>query len=98
LQLGDLSIDLSRRSIEKNGEAIHLTPIEYKLLSFLLGQAERVITHEQLVKAVWGPHHIEDKHYVRVHMANLRRKIEVDASRPQYITTVSGIGYRLKMH
>jgi two-component system KDP operon response regulator KdpE len=98
LQLGDICVDLSRRVVEKNGEPLHLTPIEYRLLAYLLSQAERVITHEQLVKTVWGPHHVEDKHYVRVHMANLRRKIETDPSRPQFITTVSGIGYRLNMH
>jgi two-component system, OmpR family, KDP operon response regulator KdpE len=97
IEMGAVSIDLSKRLVEKNGDSLHLTPIEYKLLTFLLSHAERVITHEQLVKAVWGPHHVEDKHYVRVHMANLRRKIEDDPARPHHIQTVSGVGYRLNL-
>jgi two-component system KDP operon response regulator KdpE len=61
-----------------------------------LAQSERVLTHQQLLKAVWGPGHVEDTHYVRVHMANLRKKVEEDPSRPQHLLTEVGIGYRFK--
>ena len=71
-----------------------MTPIEYRLLTHLAGQPGRVITHQQLLKALWGPGHAEDTHYVRVHMANLRKKIEIDPSRPQHVLTEVGVGYR----
>ena len=70
-------------SSSAHGEPLHLTPIEYRLLTHLAAQPDRVITHRQLLKAVWGPGHAEDTHYVRVHMANLRKKIEADPSMPR---------------
>jgi two-component system KDP operon response regulator KdpE len=76
------------------GDVLHLTPIEYKLLTHLASQPDRVITHAQLLKAVWGPGHLEDLHYVRVHMANLRKKIEAQPSMPRHLITETGIGYR----
>lgn len=91
---GDICIDLVRRVVERAGEALHLTPIEYKLLTHLASQPDRVITHAQLLKAVWGPGHTEDSHYVRVHMANLRKKIEAQPSMPRHLVTETGIGYR----
>jgi two-component system, OmpR family, KDP operon response regulator KdpE len=94
LQCGDVSIDLARRVVERGGEALHLTPIEYRLLTHLASQPDRVITHRQLLQSVWGPGHAEDTHYVRVHMANLRRKIEPDPSMPRHLVTEAGIGYR----
>ena len=94
IRFGDVRIDLTRRLVERNGEPLHLTPIEYRLLTFLTSQPNRVITHRQLLQAVWGPGHTEDTHYVRVHMANLRKKVEHDASMPKHILTESGIGYR----
>ncbi len=94
IAFGAVVIDLARRSVERGGEPLHLTPIEYKLLVHLASQPDRVITHQQLLKAVWGPGHAEDTHYVRVHMANLRKKIEADASRPAHLLTETGIGYR----
>ena len=81
IEFGALRIDLARRVVERSGEALHLTPIEYKLLTHLATQPDRVITHQQLLKAVWGPGHAEDQHYVRVHMANLRKKIEAEIGR-----------------
>jgi two-component system KDP operon response regulator KdpE len=80
--------------LTREGEWVHLTPIEYKLLTCLAGQPDRVITHSQLLKAVWGPGHAEDTHYVRVHMANLRKKIEANASMPRHLLTEVGVGYR----
>jgi two-component system KDP operon response regulator KdpE len=94
LSFGDVTVDLSRRLVKRNDEPLHLTPIEYRLLTCLAAQPDRVITHRQLLTSVWGPGHMEDLHYVRVHMANLRKKIEHDASMPKHIITESGIGYR----
>ncbi|KQW24352.1 MULTISPECIES: response regulator [unclassified Acidovorax] len=103
IQFGAITVDLARRTVERrtqsNGEgdgseALHLTPIEYKLLTYLASQPDRVITHAQLLKAVWGPGHAEDTHYVRVHMANLRKKVEDNASMPRHLRTEAGIGYR----
>lgn len=97
IQFGDVCIDLTRRVVERKGEPLHLTPIEYRLLTYLATQPNRVVTHRQLLKVVWGPGHTEDTHYVRVHMANLRKKIEADASMPRYVVTEAGIGYRFVM-
>jgi len=91
---GDVRIDQARRTVDRHGEPVHLTPIEYRLLTHLLAQPERVLTHRQLLKSVWGPSHAEDTHYVRVHMANLRKKLEADPSRPQHLLTEAGVGYR----
>ena len=97
IRFGDFCLDLARRTVERGGELLHLTPIEYKLLTQLASQPDRVITHQQLLKAVWGPGHAEDSHYVRVHMANLRKKIEARPSQPRHLITESGIGYRFVM-
>ncbi len=94
LRFGDIQLDLVKRLVTRGDEVIHLTPIEYKLLTFLSGQPDRVITHQQLLKAVWGPGHMHDTHYVRVHMANLRKKVEVEPSMPKHLMTEAGIGYR----
>jgi len=94
IRFGEISVDLVRRAVERNGELLHLTPIEYKLLTHLATQPDRVITHQQLLKAVWGPGHAADTHYVRVHMANLRKKVEARPSMPEHILTEAGIGYR----
>ena len=94
LRFGDVLLDRARRVVERGGEVLHLTPIEYRLLLLLTAQPDRVLTHRQLLKEVWGPGHTEDAHYVRVHMANLRKKIEADASRPRWLRTEAGVGYR----
>lgn len=95
VRFGDIDIDLLKRVVTRAGEPLHLTPIEYRLLTFLTAHPERVLTHQQLLRAVWGPGHVEDTHYVRVHMANLRKKLEHDPARPRYLLTEAGIGYRL---
>lgn len=94
IRFGDTHIDLIRRVVECSGEVLHLTPIEYKLLTCLASQPDRVITHQQLLKAVWGPGHAQDTHYVRVHIANLRKKVERNPSMPRHLITESGVGYR----
>ena len=95
-RFGSVVIDLARRTVERDGEPLHLTPIEYRLLTHLVAQPDRVVTHRQLLKAVWGPGHAEDTHYVRVHMANLRKKVEADPSLPKHLLTELGIGYRFR--
>ncbi len=94
IAFGDVVIDLARHSVSRAGAALKLTPIEYRLLTHLASHPERVLTHRQLLQAIWGPGHAEDTHYVRVHMANLRKKIEHDASRPRHLLTEAGVGYR----
>lgn len=94
IEFGDVRIDLVRRVVERGNVPLHLTPIEYKLLTCLATQPDRVLTHQQLLKTVWGPGHAQDTHYVRVHMANLRKKIEADPSMPKHLLTEAGIGYR----
>jgi two-component system, OmpR family, KDP operon response regulator KdpE len=94
LEFGSVRIDRGRRSVLKGGEAVRLTPIEYRLLSMLTAQPGRVITHRRLLEELWGPHHRDDVHYVRVHMGNLRKKIEDDPSRPRWLLTETGVGYR----
>ncbi len=96
LRFGRTAVDLARRVVERDGVPLHLTPIEYRLLTQLAAQPDRVITHQQLLKSVWGPGHAEDTHYVRVHMANLRKKVEDDPSMPRHLLTEAGIGYRFR--
>lgn len=96
LELGALRIDLARREVTKAGASVKLTPIEYRLLTYLAKNAGKVLTHRQLLKEVWGPAHGDDSHYLRVYMAQLRRKLEEDASNPQFLLTEPGVGYRLK--
>jgi two-component system KDP operon response regulator KdpE len=90
-----LSIDLARRTVTRDGEAVHLTPTEWELLRALLGHAGRPMTHHQLFDAVWGRHHGDAQQYLRVYIAHLRRKLEVDPLRPTLIHTEAGVGYRL---
>jgi len=93
-EFGNVRVDLGKRMVEKAGQDIHLTPIEFRLLAYLVANPDTVLTHRQLLKAVWGPSHIEDSHYVRVYMGHLRKKVEDDPTRPKFILTESGVGYR----
>ncbi|WP_445395779.1 response regulator [Zobellella sp. An-6] len=95
LQLGDITVDPVARRVCKGGEPLHLTPTEYKLLLFLLRHAEKVVTHRQILSAVWGPAHVEHHEYVRVHMSQLRQKLEAQPAHPRILLTEPGIGYRL---
>jgi len=92
---GDVKIDLSLRTAHKANTAIHLTPIEYRLLSLLIANAGKVLTHRQILREVWGPSHSEDGHYVRVYMGHLRQKLEDDPAQPKHILTETAVGYRL---
>ena len=91
---GSIQIDLTRRSLERAGEPVHLTPIEYRLLVHLARHPHAVLTYRQLLKHVWGPSYAERHHYVRIHMGALRKKIEADPARPRHLVTETGIGYR----
>ena len=94
-EFGDVKIDLSLRTVHKAGAAIHLTPIEFRLLSLLIANAGKVLTHRQILREVWGPAHSEDGHYVRVYMGHLRQKLEDDPAQPKHILTETAVGYRL---
>jgi two-component system, OmpR family, KDP operon response regulator KdpE len=94
-EFGDVKIDLSRRTVEKRGAQIHLTPTEYRLLTLLIANAGKVLTHRQILREVWGPSHSEDGHYVRVYMGHLRQKLEDDPAQPKHILTETAVGYRL---
>lgn len=94
IRFGEVRVDLARRIVERGGQRVHLTPIEYRLLTVLIGQPDRVMTYQMLLKAVWGPGHAEDTHYVRVHMGNLRKKLEAEPSLPRHLLTETGVGYR----
>ena len=93
--LGDLRVDLLRRRVFVSDAEIRLTPIEYRLLAVLVRHAGKVLTHRQLLQEVWGPGQVEQTHYLRVYMANLRRKLEADPARPRFLRTEPGVGYRL---
>ena len=92
---GPLEIDFEKRSVSVDGAAVHLTPIEYRLLTELARNAGRVLTHSHLLRQVWGPGYAGQSHYLRVYMAQLRRKIEPEPARPQLLLTEPGVGYRL---
>ncbi|TKB60779.1 MAG: response regulator [Nitrospira sp.] len=94
--LGDLKVDLGRRQVFVSGKEIHLTPIEYKLLTTLIRYAGKVLTHRQLLKEVWGPLHVDEGHYLRVYMRQLRNKLEKNPAHPRYLVTELGVGYRLR--
>jgi len=96
IEAGRLRIDLARREVTVDGVQVHLTPIEYRLLVLLARHAGKVLTHAQLLREVWGPGHTGHAHYLRVYMAQLRRKVEHDPARPQLLVTEPGVGYRLR--
>ena len=96
MQFGDLRIDFTKREVSRSAELLHLTPIEYKLLVLFAQHAGKVLTHRHILKEVWGPAYATQTHYVRVHMGELRKKIEVEPSRPKLLVTEPGVGYRLR--
>lgn len=94
---GQLTVDLQKRLVHVGGVEVHLTPIQYRLLAVLVKHAGMVLTHRQIIKEVWGPAQVDNAHYPRIYMSQLRQKLEADPARPQYLLTESGIGYRLKV-
>ncbi|MGA2526247.1 MAG: response regulator [Smithellaceae bacterium] len=95
LAFGEITLDIARRIVSLRGKELKLTPTEYEILKYLTLQADRVVTHQQLLRAIWGPNYQEHTHYLRIYVGQLRRKIEADPTQPRYILTESGIGYRL---
>jgi two-component system, OmpR family, KDP operon response regulator KdpE len=95
IEVGDLVIDLADRRVRRGEEQIHLTPIEFDLLRVLAQNRGRLVTHRQLLHEVWGPAYGDETHYLRVHVAHIRGKLELDPTRPRYISTEPGVGYRL---
>ncbi|MBE7939684.1 response regulator [Ramlibacter aquaticus] len=94
-RFGDVEIDREARIVRRGGQDVHLTPIEYRLLSILVANAGRVLTHRQLLQQVWGGPHAEQTHYVRIYMGHLRSKLEADPAKPRHLLTETAIGYRL---
>ena len=94
-RFGEVEIDRTARIARRAGQEVHLTPIEYRLLSVLMANSGRVLTHRQLLREVWGPSHIEQSHYLRIYMGHLRQKLEVDPTQPQHLLTETAVGYRL---
>jgi len=95
VRFGEVEVDLAARVVTRAGAPVHLTPIEYRLLAVLVGNAGRVMTHQALLREVWGPARTDSAHYLRIFMSNLRQKLEADPSRPQHLRTETGVGYRL---
>ena len=93
---GKVEVDLQMRRVARDGQAVHLTPTEYKLLSVLLANLGRVVTAPQLLREVWGPSNAENGHYVRIYMGHLRQKLEDDPAQPRHLLTETAVGYRLQ--
>lgn len=94
INFGEVSVDLERRQVARDGQAIHITPIEFRLLAALIAKPGKVLTHRQLLRDVWGPAYVERGHYLRIYMGHLRQKLEADPTRPRHFLTETGIGYR----
>jgi two-component system, OmpR family, KDP operon response regulator KdpE len=97
-ELDGLRVDLATRQVTRDGEALHFTPTEFKLLARLVRSVGRVVTHRQLLTDVWGSEFVEHTHYLRLYMAQLRAKIERDPAEPRHLLTETGVGYRLAHH
>ncbi len=96
ITFGDVCVDLSRRSVQRDGDALHLTALEYRLLAVLVTNAGRVMTHRQLLREVWGPSYVDSSHYLRIYVGHLRQKLEADPTQPRFILTETGVGYRFQ--
>jgi len=96
LEIGPLRLDMTRREVLVSGAQVHLTPLEYRLLALLAQNAGKVLTHRQILKEVWGPGSVNETHYLRVFMAQLRRKVEPEPARPRLLLTEPGVGYRMR--
>lgn len=97
LVFGEIHFDRANRTLTRAGHPIHLTPIEYRLLSVLVANAGKVLTHRHLMREVWGPNHGDRGHYLRIYMGRLRQKLEADPTQPIHLTTETGVGYRFQL-
>ena len=96
-QFGQIEVDLIHRQVARNGQLVHLTPIEYRLLCVLLANAGKVMTHRHLLKDVWGPAYVDSNHYLRIYVGHLRQKLEEDPAQPRHFLTEVGVGYRFHL-
>ena len=96
IEFGNVLVDMSRRLVTRDGEPVHLTPIEYRLLSALLAHPGKVLTQRNLLREIWGPSFIESSHYLRVYVGHLRQKLEDDPTQPTHLLTETGVGYRFQ--
>jgi two-component system KDP operon response regulator KdpE len=94
-RFGEVEVDRQARLVRRNGVEVHLTPLEYRLLTVLIANVGRVLTHRQLLRQVWGPSHSEQSHYLRIYMGHLRQKLETDPTQPRHFLTETAVGYRL---
>lgn len=96
IEFGRVMVDLSRRLVTRDGAEVHLTPIEYRLLTVLVGHPGKVLTQRNLLREIWGPSYVESSHYLRVYVGHLRQKLEDDPTQPKYFLTETGVGYRFQ--
>ncbi|ANQ85963.1 two component system transcriptional regulatory protein [Azoarcus olearius] len=96
LNFGEVEADFVRRTVVRNGEAVHLTKIEYRLLTVLAANAGKVLTHNHLMREVWGPAYVDSNHYLRIYVGRLRQKLEADPAQPVHFLTETGVGYRFE--
>jgi two-component system KDP operon response regulator KdpE len=97
VRFDDVEVDQASRIVRRAGAVLHLTPIEYRLLTLLIGSAGKVLTHRHLLREVWGPSYVESNHYVRIYVGHLRQKLEADPAQPRHILTETGVGYRFQL-
>ena len=95
-RFGDVEVDEMNRVVTRDGQRLHLTPIEYRLLTLLIANAGKVLTHRHLLREVWGPTFVESNHYVRIYVGHLRQKVEADPAQPRHLVTETGVGYRFQ--
>jgi two-component system, OmpR family, KDP operon response regulator KdpE len=96
VRFGEVEVDLTRRKVLRQGEPVHLTPIEYRLLCVMLANSGKVMTHRHLLRDVWGPSYVESNHYLRIYVGHLRQKLELDPTQPRHFLTETGVGYRFQ--
>jgi len=96
ISFSDVDVDLTRRQVTRGGAAVHLTPIEYRLLCAMMANDGKVMTHRQLLREVWGPTYVESNHYLRIYVGHLRQKLEHDPTQPCHFLTETGVGYRFQ--
>ncbi|NLS52326.1 two-component system response regulator KdpE [Hafnia alvei] len=97
IQFSDVEVDLINRRVTRAGEDLHLTPLEFRLLTELIANAGKVLTQRQLLSTVWGPNYVEHSHYLRIYMGHLRQKLEAEPARPKHLLTETGVGYRFML-
>lgn len=93
---GEVEVDFSQHTVNRSGQSVHLTPIEYRLLVALLSNPSKIMSQRRLMQEVWGPNHTESSHYLRIYMSHLRQKLEIDPAQPKHLLTEIGVGYRFE--